>query len=129
MKELKDELLQDFLKRHHTPHHSLKKLDLHSMDERSFIEQHSQLRNELILMDSQKQRGGRLGQSQTLSPPCMKHNLMMKSTTLKFKVEKLSNGNIEDIYSQTTRIISGHNTPLPSMQKTREKYLTQINKD
>ena len=26
-------------------------------------------------------------------------------------------------------MISGHNTPLPSLQKTREKYLTQINKD
>ena len=38
--------LKEFLKSH-TPRHSLKKLDLHHMDERSCIEQHSQLRNEL----------------------------------------------------------------------------------
>ena len=54
--------LKEFLKRYHTPRHNLKKLDLHQMDERSCIEQHSQLKNELASR-SQTFKNGRLGQA------------------------------------------------------------------
>lgn len=119
--------MKNFL-RYNTPRHQLKKLDLNNLDERACIEQVSLLKNQLLNSTKTKQNG-RFGQAQSLSPPSMKHNLMMKSTNLKFFVNKQSSGNQEDLYSQTTRIVSGHNTPLPYHQKTREKYLNQINKD
>lgn len=92
--------MQDMKKflRYMTPRHQLKKLDLHHMDERSCIEQVSQLKHQLMT-SSKNRQSGRFGQAQSLSPPCMKHNLMMKSTTLKFFVKKYSNGNLEDMYS------------------------------
>ena len=89
--------MKNFL-RDMTPRHQLEKLDLHQMDERSCIEQVSQLQNQLMA-SSKRRQGGRLGQAQSLSPPCMKHNLMMKSTNLKFFVKTYSNGNLEDMYS------------------------------
>ena len=130
--------MKNFL-RYMTPRQHLKSLDLNFMDERTCIEQVSQLKAQMLkdqmLAGSAQSRRRDLddedsrGQAQSHSPPHMKHNLLAKSTNLKHYTQKHSNGNIEELYSQTTRFVSGHNTPLTYMRKTREKHLSQINKE
>jgi hypothetical protein len=48
------------------------------------------------------------------------------STNLKIVVQQYSNGNLDPTYSLTTRLISGHNTPLAYM---KQKALKRVNDD
>jgi hypothetical protein len=71
----------------------------------------------------------KLKESQSYSPKFKGHNLQQKNTNLKFFTKRNNSGNIEASYSQTTLILSGNNTPLAYMNKKKEKFLKQINKD
>lgn len=67
--------------------------------------------------------------SQSASPPSRRGDFNFQNTNLKTVTTRHCNGNIEDNFSMTTRIISGHNTPLSYMRKKKEKYLNQINQE
>ena len=107
-----------------TPSAQLRKLDFVHMDERQAIEHHNSLRTALW----QRMKNGIHG-SLSASPPSRKGDFNFQNTNLKTVTTRHCNGNIEDNFSMTTRIISGHNTPLSYMRKKKEKYLNQINQE
>ena len=107
-----------------TPTAQLRKLDFAHMDERQAIEHHNSLRTALW----QRMKNGIHG-SLSASPPSRRGDFNFQNTNLKTVTTRHCNGNIEDNFSMTTRIISGHNTPLSYMRKKKEKYLNQINQE
>ena len=52
----------------------------------------------------------------------------LNDSNLKFMMRP-DKGLLYDLGSDTTQVISGHNTPLTYQKKKKEKYLSQINKD
>mgnify|MGYP006906874556 CR=1 FL=1 len=108
-----------------TPQSKIHKLEFTSMDARQTIEKHnklSQLTVKRLLRNSAKGKYG------SASPMRLKNFYNTKNTNLKVFQKNNGSGNIQDCYSLTTQVISGHNTPLTYMRKKKEK-LNQINKD
>lgn len=75
-----------------------------------------------------KLKSGALG-SLSASPIARRSDFNFQSTNLKKLKTRNSIGNIDDNFSMTTKVLSGHNTPLSYMHKKKEKYLNQINKE
>ena len=106
-----------------TPQAKLGTLDLRNMDARCTIERHNQLRTNLL----RKFSGQFQGKCKSASPARFRAGFNTQNTNLKVFKYRNCSGNLEDAFTVTTQVISGHNTPLTQMRKRREKFLNQIN--
>ena len=95
------------------------------MDERATIEYHNKSKLDLIHKIMKKSLNLK---HKSCSPKVLKTGHNFSNSNLKFIKHRNNSGNIEDTYSMTTQIISGHNTPLAYLKKKKEK-LHQINQD
>jgi len=91
-----------------TPQARLRGLDLRNMDARCTIEHHNQLRTNLL----RKFTGRVQGQCKSASPARFKGEFNTHNTNLKVFKYRNCSGNLEDAFTVTTQVISGHNTPL-----------------
>lgn len=95
------------------------------MDARQTIEKHNELHESAIRKLLQNSARGRYGSA---SPARLRNFYNTSNTNLKVLYNRNNSGNIQDCYSVTTQVLSGHNTPLTYLRKKKEK-LNQINKD
>jgi len=98
------------------------RLRFNILDERATIEEHNRCKLRTSMQKIKKQDV----QNSSASPRICKGDYNLSNTTLKMYQQKHNGGNLEEAYSQTTRIISGHNT---SMTKHKIQQVIQDQDD